>query len=126
MKNNNQVVIERDMYCPYCDTNSAVIISETTKKKSTKGCAALGLKNGCLLTVTGGCWAIVSGFPLIDEVDEYQTVNYGFCPCCGNTYPIAKPESSDDIVDRFQNSVQGAKNTFNKAKDMFNNGNGNK
>ena len=43
MEKSRLVVIERDMYCPYCDTNSAVIISETVGSKSRIGCAAIGI-----------------------------------------------------------------------------------
>ena len=120
MERSKLVVIERDMYCPFCETNSAVIISETVSSKSRLGCAAVGCKDGCLLTVTGGCWAIVSGIPLYDTKEEYTNVNYGFCPHCGNTYPIKRPEEEKQSVgDKFQSMKQGALNNFNSVKGMF-------
>ena len=118
MNNNNQVVIERDMFCPYCESNSAVLISETVGRKSVKGCAPIGIKNGCLLYITGGCWAIVSGFPLFDTKEEIKTNLFGFCPCCGNTYTVNKPEE-DTMVDKFNNTTQRVTTTFNQAKDLI-------
>jgi hypothetical protein len=120
MERSKLVVIERDMYCPFCDTNSAVIISETVSSKSRIGCAAIGLKDGCLLTITGGCWAIISGIPLYDTKEEYTNVNYGFCPHCGNTYPINRPEEEKQTIgSKFQSAKQGAMNNFNSVKGMF-------
>ena len=84
MSSNNQVIIERDMFCPYCKTNSAVLISETIHRKKLIGMAPLGLKNCCLLYITGGCWAIINGFPLFDIKEDNNSQLYGFCPCCGN------------------------------------------
>lgn len=124
MKNNNQVIIERDMFCPYCKSNSAVLISETIKQKKTIGCAAIGCKDGTLLYLTGGCWAIISGFPLFDI--KYGTINniYGFCPCCGNTYPVIKPEEST-FIDKIQNTQQRFSHVLDQAKGMMNNFNNN-
>lgn len=97
--------------------NSAVLISETVKDKRVLGCAPVGLKNGCLLYVTGGCWAIVSGFPLFDVKEEHTTQLYGFCPCCGNIYPVNKPEEAT-IVDSLQNTQARITRTANQAKDL--------
>ena len=91
MNSNNQVIIERDMYCPYCESNSAVLISETVKSFKHIGCAPVGLKDGCLIWATGGCWTLISGLPLYDITDEYTFNIYGFCPHCGNTFPVNKP-----------------------------------
>ena len=97
MSNNNQVIIERDIHCPYCGENSAVLISETVKSKKVIGCAPVGLKNGCLICMTGGCWTLISGLPLYD-IKEENTVNlYGFCPNCGNSYPVIKPPQNQQI-----------------------------
>lgn len=122
MKNNNQVIIERDMHCPYCNENSAVLISETTKSKQVVGCAPVGVKNGCLLYVTGGCWAIISGFPIYDVKAEYTTNLYGFCPCCGNTYVVTKPEIQEStVIDRLQDTRQGISHLADQTRNLFNN-----
>ena len=92
MNSNNQVIIERDMHCPYCGGNEAVLISETVRSKKLIGCAPIGLKDGCLICVTGGCWTLISGLPICDVKEENVTNMFGFCPCCGKTYPVIKPE----------------------------------
>lgn len=118
---NNQVIIERDMYCPYCEQNSAVLISETYMDKSLKSLAPVGLKNGCLLTVTCGCWAIISGFPLTEVKEEHFSNLYGFCPCCGNTYPVNKPEIEEKtVLDKFNDSKESFSRLAGQAKDMIN------
>lgn len=119
-KNNNQVIIERDMFCPYCSENSAVLISETIKNKKIIGCAPVGLKNGCLLMLTGGCWAIIRGFPLMDEKEEHITNLYGFCPCCGNTYPVNKPVLEEKtVIDKFQDTKQNFNRLADQAKGIM-------
>lgn len=124
MKNNNQVIIEKDMYCPYCENNSAVLISESIKSKTLIGCASVGIKNGCLLMVTCGCWAIVSGYPLFDVKEEHTAHLYGFCPCCGNTYPVIKPEITEKtVIDRFQDTKQSFTHLAGQAKDLINKNN---
>ena len=122
MRNNNQVIIERDVFCPYCEKDSAVLISETVKSKKVIGCAPVGLKNCCLLMVTGGCWAIVCGFPLTDIKEDYTNNIYGFCPCCGNTYPVIKPEE-ETIVDKFQNTKERFSRVADQAKGLMNKNN---
>ncbi|MBR3269160.1 MAG: SHOCT domain-containing protein [Oscillospiraceae bacterium] len=120
---NNQVVIERDMFCPYCGGSSAVLIAETVSSKKRIGCAAVGLKDGCLIAMTGGCWTIISGIPLYDIKEECITNLYGFCPCCGNTYPVNKPEVRKETVsDRFNAMKQKTSQVFDKAKSMVSRG----
>ena len=120
MNNNNLVIIEREMFCPYCQSNSAVLISETIKQKKVIGCAAIGCKNATLLYLTGGCWAVISGYPLFDIKNETVNNIYGFCPCCGNTYPVKKPEEST-IIDKVQHSQQRISHVVDQARDMINN-----
>ena len=122
MNSNNQVIIERDMYCPYCESNSAVLISETIKGKKIIGCAPIGLKDGCLLWATGGCWMLISGLSLWDIKEEVTNRLYGFCPHCGNTYPVIKPEVQDEtVIDRFNDAKQKATHLLNQAKGFMNN-----
>ena len=124
MKNsNNTVIIEKDIHCPYCNENSAVLISETIREKSIIGCAPIGLKNGCLLVLTGGCWTIVSGLPVTDVKNEYINNIYGFCPCCGNTYPVIRPHNKN-VIDRFDDTKQEFTRFANQAKGIVNNING--
>ncbi len=120
MKNNNQVIIERDMFCPYCGGNSAVLIVETVKTKKVFGCAPIGLKDGCLLCLTGGCWMLICGLPLCDVKSETVSHLYGFCPCCGNSYPVNKPEfKAPTISEKFNNMKEKTTQMFDMAKNKF-------
>ncbi len=115
MNSNQQFIIEKDMFCPFCGGNSAVLIGEIVKSKKVFGCAPLGLKDGCLICLTGGCWTIISGLPLCDVKTESITSLYGFCPCCGNTYPVNKPEVKEPTVaDRFNDMKQRTSQFFNR------------
>ena len=105
MNNNNQVVIERDMFCPYCESNSAVLISETVGRKSVKGCAPIGIKNGCLLYITGGCWAIVSGFPLFDTKEEI--ISHSIKITRDKIYPLLKEKLNCEGLTLAQNNELG-------------------
>ena len=52
--------------------------------------------------------------------DYVAYATFGFCPHCGNTYPIKRPEEEKQSVgDRFQSMKQGALNNFNSVKGMF-------
>lgn len=120
MNSNNQVIIERDMYCPYCGGNSAVLISETVKNRRVLGCAPVGLKDGCLICLTGGCWMLISGLPLCDMKEETTRNIYGFCPCCGNCYPVNKPEvKTETMSDRFNSMIQKTSQVFDRTKNMM-------
>jgi len=120
------VVLERDVFCPYCQQNTAVLISETVKTKMVKGCAPIGCKNSILLCVTGGCWALAKGIPLNDYNEEFTTNLYGFCPCCGNTYPVIKPKVEEKtVIDRFNDTKESFSRLAGQAKGMFNRNNSN-
>ncbi|MBR6108052.1 MAG: hypothetical protein IKQ39_08600 [Oscillospiraceae bacterium] len=71
MKSSNQVIMERDMFCPFCGRNSAVLIAETVNSKRRIGCAPIGLKDGCLICLTGGCWTLISGLPILDVKEHH-------------------------------------------------------
>ena len=121
MKGNEIVIIERDVFCPYCEQNSAVLISETIKTKKTIGCAAVGCKDAFSLYVTGCYWAVVCGIPLFDVNVKNITNIYGFCPCCGNTYPVLKPEA-ETVIDKMQNTQKRISKVVNQAKGLLNRG----
>ena len=123
MKSNNQVIIEREMFCPFCGGNSAVLIAETVRSSKRIGCAPIGLKDGCLIYITGGCWTLISGLPIFDVKEESVTNLYGFCPCCGNTYPVKKPEvKTETYSDKFNAMKQKTAQMFDKAKSMVSRG----
>lgn len=81
-----QAIIERDVYCPFCDDNGAFLICDMTEHSSTIQLPEVGCINASLLLITGGCWAFVKGYPLVEKKRTYAFRTYGFCPHCGNIY----------------------------------------
>lgn len=89
MNNNsekNQMIIQRDVYCPYCEQNGAFLISEMSGSSTEIKLPELGCKDAILLGCTCGFWAFVKGYSLIRKNDRYEYTTYGFCPHCGNVY----------------------------------------
>ena len=102
----SDTIIEKEVYCPYCEEYTAVIISETVSERHALGFPPLGCKDSILIGCTGGCWAIVNGFPLFDLKTEKENHLYGFCPCCGKSYPVLKPDGYISLQDKANGSIR--------------------
>lgn len=89
-----QTIIERDVYCPYCEKNGAFLISDMTEYSNMLQLPEVGCKNAALICFTGGCWALVKGYSLLEKRHRYYYRTYGFCPHCGNIYN-ADPKEKD-------------------------------
>ena len=99
MNNNSekeQVIIEREVYCPYCEKNGAFLISEMTNSSSEIKFSKLGCKNAMLFGCMGGCWGFVKGYSILTKNRTYKYRTYGFCPHCGNIYNATVEEDSDE------------------------------
>ena len=90
---NAQTIIERDIHCPCCDTDKALLISEITDKRSVLKLPDLDRKYWLSLIFTFGLYALVHGFPFIEKKRTYEYATYGFCPYCGKTYNAGVPKS---------------------------------
>jgi len=90
---NSQIIIERDVHCPYCDSDKALLISEIADKKSTLQSPDLGKKFWLSVLFTFGIYAMIHGFPIIEKKRIYNYNTYGFCPHCGKTYNAGVPTS---------------------------------
>ena len=88
---NEQTIIERDVHCPYCDSDKALLISEIADKKSTIQHPDLGKKYWLSFIFTFGLYAFVYGMPFIEKKRVYNYNTYGFCPHCGKTYNAGVP-----------------------------------
>jgi phage shock protein PspC (stress-responsive transcriptional regulator) len=95
MKINNATnVIERDIHCPFCDGNGALLISGLTNQTSTIDYpGSAGLKFWLSFACTGGFYMFVKGVPFVSKSRKYEYTTYGFCPHCGNSFNAAPPES---------------------------------
>ena len=83
-----QNIIERDVHCPYCKENKALLISGAAEKKMSLGWPAWGLRFWLRAFFTFGLSLLVDGGKMVelDRSIKYRT--FGFCPLCGNSYQI--------------------------------------
>lgn len=75
---NAQTIIERDVHCPYCDSDKALLISELADKRSVLKMPDLDRKYWLSLIFTFGLYAFVHGFPFIEKKRVYDYNTYGF------------------------------------------------
>lgn len=90
---NAQTIIERDVHCPYCDSDKALLISEIADKRTVLKMPDLDRKYWLNTIFTFGLYAFVHGFPFIEKKRVYDYSTYGFCPHCGKTYNAGVPNS---------------------------------
>jgi phage shock protein PspC (stress-responsive transcriptional regulator) len=91
---NEQNVIQRDIHCPFCNGNQALLISGLAEKSSSLLCPpAYGLKYFLCVSFTFGIHAITHGLPMIEKKRRYEFATYGFCPQCGKKYDAGTPDS---------------------------------
>lgn len=83
-KNKENEIIERDIHCPYCNTDHAVLLSKTTSKKISIQLPSYGLKFLLSLLYLYIVQVMIYGFKLIEAVKVIDNVTYAFCPNCGN------------------------------------------
>jgi phage shock protein PspC (stress-responsive transcriptional regulator) len=86
-------VIERDVHCPFCKSENALLISEIAAKSSVLQTPAPGLKYWLRVFFTLGGHMWTHGFPMFEKKRKYEYDTYGFCPHCGKTYNAAAPGS---------------------------------
>lgn len=90
---NAQTIIERDVHCPYCDSDKALLISEISNKRTVLKMPDLDRKYWLSFYFTFGLYALIHGFPFIEKKRVYDYNTYGFCPHCGKTYNAGVPNS---------------------------------
>ena len=89
---NEQNIIERDIHCPFCQSDKALLISGlAVKSSSLLWPPAYGLKYALSVVFTMGIHMITNGFPFIEKKRSYEFNTYGFCPHCGKTYNAGAP-----------------------------------
>lgn len=91
--NNEQNVIERNVHCPYCDSNEALLISGVSEKTTSIQFPEYGKKYWLCVIFTLGLYMLVHGFPMIEKKRTVEYNTYGFCPHCGKTYNAGAPLS---------------------------------
>ena len=108
MKLEERPIIERDVHCPYCKQDKAILINKEVQRKSSFRFAALGLKFILSLCFLGLFHAWRYGFKLFEIVRWRDVLTYVFCPECGRTYTLDPPSSAvrkietDDKLYRYE------------------------
>lgn len=92
-KNKDDSVIVKEVHCPYCNTEQAILISKTEAKKISIQLPAYGLKYVLSLLYLSILYMWIYGFKMIEAKKEVNNITYGFCPNCGNGYSMAPPET---------------------------------
>lgn len=92
MSQTKDVVILKDIHCPYCDSENALLVNRAESKKISLQLPAYGLKTVLSLIYLSPLHIWVNGYKIIEAKQEIDNVTYGFCPHCGNGYSMAPPE----------------------------------
>ena len=85
-------LIERDLHCPYCGKDHAVLFSRTVSRKLSYQYPAYGLKFVLSLIYLSVLHILVYGLKFFEFVTEYNDITYVFCPDCGQSYSMNPPE----------------------------------
>lgn len=85
-------IIIRDMLCPYCGKEKAALFNKKVGNRLAFTTPAYGLK-WLLSVIYNPFYTIIHGFKFWEFERKISSITYVFCPCCGNTYSMAPPES---------------------------------
>lgn len=88
--NRNNVIL-RNVHCPYCNTDEAVLINKETANKYSLQLPAFGLKFMLSVLYLGFIHIYRYGCKLIQIVKKNDNITYCFCPKCGNSYSLNAP-----------------------------------
>ena len=92
-KSQENEVLDKEIHCPYCETDHAVLLTKITAKKISIQYPAFGLKFLLSLLYLSVVQIMIYGYKLIEAVKKIDSVTYAFCPNCGNSYSMAPPEA---------------------------------
>lgn len=92
MKLNNPTVIERNVKCPFCGDEHAMLINKEDGMKTGIGLPAYGLKSLLRFMYLNIVHIAISGFRLFQITRKKAISTYIFCPACGNAASANAPE----------------------------------
>lgn len=98
-KNHSEMIIERNVYCPYCESQEAILIGKTVSTKSSLQFPIYGLKFGLSLLYLHFYAVWKYGYKLLEMVRVINSVTYVFCPKCGNSYTMNPVGSVEEITE---------------------------
>lgn len=92
MKIDNPTVIKRDIQCPFCQYEHALLINKEDGMKTGIGFPAYGLRSFISFLYLFIFHIIINGFRLIQITHKKDVSTYIFCPACGNAVSANAPE----------------------------------
>jgi len=85
-------VIVRDMHCPYCGSEKAVLINKEDGMKTGFGLPSYGLCSLLRFMYLFIFHIAISGFRIFQITRKKDVSTYIFCPACGNSVSANAPE----------------------------------
>ncbi len=92
MKLNNPTVIERNIKCPFCGDEHAMLINKEDGMKTGVGLPAYGLKSLLSFMYLNIVHIAINGLRLFQITRRKAISTYIFCPACGNAVSANAPE----------------------------------
>lgn len=113
--NNAQTIVDHNVYCPYCKSTDAFLISDVTDQSTKLQIPDYGLKYWLCVIFTFGVYMLVRGFPMLEKKRTYSYATYGFCSHCGKSYSAGVPaaairsEAQNDTLylSRYERKIKG-------------------
>lgn len=96
---NKDNIILKEIHCPYCNSDNALLLNKTTSKKISLQLPAYGLKFLFALIYLSFVQIWINGFKIIEAIKTIDNITYGFCPKCGNSYSMAPPDVIKEETD---------------------------
>lgn len=107
--NRNNVIL-KNVHCPYCNTDEAVLINKETANKYSLQLPAFGLKFLLSVMYLGFIHIYRYGCKLIQIVKKNDNLTYCFCPKCGNSYSLNAPsEITNENEDKKLYKIENGK-----------------
>mgnify|MGYP001069047030 CR=1 FL=1 len=89
---NSPTIIERDVKCPFCGYEHAMVINKEDKMRTGIGLPAYGLRSLLRFMYLFIFHIAISGLRLFQITQKKDICTYIFCPECGNTVSANAPE----------------------------------
>ena len=100
MSKDEKTIIEKDIHCPYCKKEKAILINKEVSRKWSLQLSAYGLRFIFSVIYLSIIHIIRYGMKILEVVRKSDILTYCFCPECGNSYSLNPPkEISDEVAD---------------------------
>ena len=90
--NKDSSIILRDIHCPYCGKDNALLMSRKSASTISLRFPAFGLRFILSLIYLSFLHVWRYGYKLMEITKGRDYTTYGFCPSCGNSYSAGPPD----------------------------------